>query len=196
MSPDLIIHVVGSKADLASTQRAVDLEIARLAVAEWVLEAEAESPSGFLSKRSLSPPAAAVGGTRPRSRTLSTQRLPTMHSLSNNGITTSPGATSKVKAKASTNTLPFGEASFTSTASDFGQQSGEISRSGSKLSLSLGGLVSGRSRRGTEEGRRLFEETEKERERFRNIEKIKACGVPVTEVSAKDDDGTSIRSRL
>ncbi|KAK4047962.1 hypothetical protein OIO90_006000 [Microbotryomycetes sp. JL221] len=50
MSPDLIIHVVGSKADLASTLRQVDLKEAKRAVASWVMdEANAGANDGAMS---------------------------------------------------------------------------------------------------------------------------------------------------
>ena len=94
---------------------------------------------------------------------------------------------------------------------DFPSPSTEMIRSSSKLSLSLGGLgigssggsnSSGRSRRGTDEGRKSWEEMEKERERERGEERdrevverrVRDCGIEVSEVSAKDDDGTLLSS--
>ncbi|KAM0791616.1 hypothetical protein ACM66B_006055 [Microbotryomycetes sp. NB124-2] len=61
MSPDLIIHVVGSKADLATTLRQVDLQEAKRAIASWVVD-EADDSGATLdnsihrSVRDLSPP--------------------------------------------------------------------------------------------------------------------------------------------
>lgn len=84
-----------------------------------------------------------------------------------------------------------------------------MTRSSSKLSLSLGGLgigsgsgsgSSGRSRRGTDEGRKSWEDAEKAREKERGEERerelverrISESGIVVSEVSAKDDDGAFI----
>ena len=44
MSSDLIIHVVGAKADLAATSRAVPLEYARQCIRQWVTSPELPTP--------------------------------------------------------------------------------------------------------------------------------------------------------
>lgn len=54
MSPDLIIHVVGSKADLAPTLRQVDLREAQRAVASWMLD-DSSAGDDELSMRGLEP---------------------------------------------------------------------------------------------------------------------------------------------
>lgn len=242
MAPDLIIHVVGSKADLAQTRRAVDLEQAREAIADWVYDddplASTASTDSPTPSRSPSPSTThPLPQDRPRSRTLSTQRLPTLISsvpsprrtlpIITAPPTTSPPSfvvnhhpatttrrtrlSSQVTATTTTMNAPSLPTSTSTSSFLFSDHlpsttSTEMTRSGSNFSLSLGGLglgvgggsglgsgAHGHGRRGTDEGRKSFEEVGKireERERVKKAQRIRECGVQVNEVSAKDDIGS------
>lgn len=206
MSPDLIIHVVGSKGDLASSHRQVNLDDARRSIASWVHEAKSldSSPYGGPTsrERDTSPPSPS------RSRTLGSRRgsiLATAGSSTNSipTITTSAPPLDTLGArvrKMSTKlgTLPTvastsgvgGNSTASSSVSELGQLSSSgpegMVRSTSKLSLSLGlGMSSSRGRKGAEEEKKSAEEVE----RARLDELVKECGVEVSEVSAKDDFG-------
>lgn len=216
MSPDLIIHVVGSKGDLAPSHRQVNLDDARRSIASWMLGDDTSSSSlGPNSRdRDTSPPSPS------RSRT-STRRGsilgPSPHASSNSVptiTTTAPpletlGARVR-KMSTKLGTLPTvastssaagtsigGNSTASSSVSELGQlgsgagPEGMI-RSTSKLSLSLSGLgmssaSGGRGRRSNEEER--DKRTPEEVERARLDELVKQCGVEVSEVSAKDDFG-------
>jgi hypothetical protein len=223
MSPDLIIHVVGSKADLAQTHSVVDLETARETIADWV----DNSSDSATTSRSPSPPSSRNTNTlesvRPRTRTLSTQRLPTLGSVPSPRnrlpIITAPPTTAppsfnprtrtRLSSQISNNTPSIASNSSTltsttatpSVSSSFlfsdhiASSASEMTRSGSNFSIALSGLGlgggnigGGRSRRGTDEGRKGFEDLERIKEEKRQ-ERIRACGITVTEVSAKDDIG-------
>lgn len=207
MSPDLIIHVVGSKGDLASSHRQVNLDDARRSIASWVHEAnllDDSLPYGASTSRDrdTSPPSPS------RSRTLGSRRgsvLATAGSSSSSipTITTSAPPLDTLGArvrKMSTKlgTLPTvastsgvgGNSTASSSVGELGQLSSSgpegMIRSTSKLSLSLGlGISSSRGRRSADEERRSAEEME----RTRLDELVKECGVEVSEVSAKDDFG-------
>ena len=138
MSPDLIIHIVGSKGDLSSL-RAVDLLTARRSIAEWVHPSPLPDPS---------PPLA-----RQRSRTLSTMPL----------ITTSPPGppsppTLGARVRKMSTKLGVGPPSVggTSSASSVCEgREGEMVRSASTLGMGLGvrGPKSEEERRSSEEER-------------------------------------------
>ncbi|KAK4047258.1 hypothetical protein OIV83_005562 [Microbotryomycetes sp. JL201] len=95
MSPDLIIHVVGSKADLAANLRQVDLQEAKRSIASWVVEDSDKSLESSVHKnvRDLSPPSPSRpriysrrgslvpnsnGGTASHSAASSSHRVPTI----------------------------------------------------------------------------------------------------------------------
>lgn len=229
MSPDLIIHIVGSKMDLASTHRAVDLDLAREMISEWIIEGQEEGrapPSGKKShERDPSPPALAAirdgATTRPRSRTLSTQRGLQGSSTSSSivGLNSSPfGTTTNGSSTTTLSEFPSLTLSSGSQILSVLPTGSEMIRSSSKLSLAANSLVGGlaRSRRSTatgttslgmgiglsgmgEELRRAEEEDRKtreaERERGEKLERIERRlrdgRVQVSEVSAKDDYGAS-----
>lgn len=209
MSPDLIIHVVGSKGDLAPSHRQVNLADARRSIAGWVDEARTleELGSNIRRERDTSPPSPT------RTRTLDSRRGSILGSANTSStnvptITTSPPPLDTLGArvrKMSTKlgTAPSvaggggptsGNSTASSSVSELGQLDrvtapGEMVRSTSKLSLSLSGLgmssTSSRGRKSAEEERKAAEEAE----RARLDELVKDCGVEVSEVSAKDDYG-------
>lgn len=209
MSPDLIIHVVGSKADLAQTHRVVDLKRARETIADWV---DSSSDSATTS-RSPSPPSSrnnhGLETERTRARTLSTQRLPTLSTAPSPRnklpIITAPPTNAPPTFKPHNRTrlssvvssiVPPSSASAASTVNS--SSASDMPRSGSNFSISLSGLGLGvgshsgvRSRRGTDEGRKGIEEVERIREEKKQ-ERIRTCGITISEVSAKDDMGECI----
>ncbi|KAK4701618.1 hypothetical protein P7C70_g4611, partial [Phenoliferia sp. Uapishka_3] len=206
MSPDLIIHVVGAKVDLAPTQRAVDLNFARRSVAEWMLEGSPTAPSG----RDPSP----TSPTRLRTRTPLSTRIPLTNGPG--GLPTSPSLpvttasrpepsapslvarvrkmSTKLTATAPSNLSAGGNSSSASSVSEAGSSglgvggvpSESMVRSGSMLGMGLGmSKSSSRGRKSHEEERR--EKEELERERIEEL--VRECGVEVSEVSGKDDLG-------
>ncbi|KAI5480594.1 hypothetical protein MNV49_000290 [Pseudohyphozyma bogoriensis] len=195
MSPDLIIHVVGSKFDLAAEHRKVDLQFARKTVAEWMLEGTEPEPP-----RDPSPPSP----SRVRIRTLSTRAgssgggasgppvglpssvsMPSFHTTPPPPLQSTPSLGARVR-KMSTKLVapPMGLTGSSSSASSIseGQSEGMV-RSGSRLSLSLG--FNSRARKSYEEERKTQEDLERERV----DEMISKCKVEVTEASAEDDYG-------
>lgn len=209
MSPDLIIHVVGSKGDLAPSHRQVNLADARRSIASWVEEANLQEDLGsnISRERDISPPSPS------RSRTLDSRRGSILGSAINSSTivptitTTSPPTMETLGARVrkmsqKLGSLPTvspavaagvgGNSTASSSVSELGQLTGTagpegMSRSTSKLSLSLSqlGMSSSRGRKSAEEERRAAEEAEI----ARLDELVKKCGVEVSEVSAKDDYG-------
>lgn len=206
MSPDLIIHVVGSKVDLAPTHRAVDLDYAQRCVAEWVHEASSPPPTPPLESRDVQFPSSSPA--RPRIRAMSTR---TGHNAGGPGGLPSPTVAAPSRPdpappslgarvrKMSTKlgvpapSLTGGSNSTTSSISENGlapaSQSDGMVRSASKLGLSLG-LGMSKGRRSQEEDRRTQEDLERER----IDEMVRECGIEVSEVSGKDDYGTPVSS--
>lgn len=215
MSPDLVIHIVGSKADLATTHREVDLLYAQRSVAEWANTGATDAAIPTTSKPSPSPslrensPSPLPG--RPRARTLSTRGTNSLLSVpSQRYPTASPapspppssyarqlGGRERKKSSRGVGKSPFastgnlaavltGTISSSLSISEEGESA--VARGGSKLGTSLGPGSSGSSSRG-----RSFEEEVRvsaaEVERQRVAAMIRNCDIEITEVSAKDDYG-------
>lgn len=215
MSPDLVIHIVGSKADLAITHREVDLLYAQRSVAEWSNTGTTEAAVPTTSKPSPSPslretsPSPAPG--RPRARTLSTRGTNSLLSVPSQRYTSASPAPSPPPSsyaqqlggrERKKSTRGIGKSPFASTGNLAAILTGTLSsplsiseegesavaRGGNKGDASLGLGSCSRGKSFEEEVRPSATEVENERV----AAMIRNCDIEITEVSAKDDYGEPI----